>query len=430
MKIAIIGSGITGLSAAWLLSKKHKATVYEKDERIGGHSNTVEAPPYPAVDTGFIVFNENTYPNLIALFDLLRVETQQTDMSFGVSVDKGRLEYSSDALFVQKKNIFSPRYYRMLYDITRFYKHAPKILDDDKGDNISLYQYLTDHKYSRAFILDHILPMASAIWSMSLERSKEFPAKSFVRFFANHGLLQITNQPRWFTVTGGSRTYVSKLTASFSDSIHTSRAVKNVRPVDGGVIVTDDNGNNAQYDHVILATHTDQALSILGPDCAAAYHDVLGSIPYTENTAYLHTDNSLMPHNKKAWASWCYLASTVTGKVSVSYWMNKLQPFLPSSPDLFVTLNPETPPHADKVIKKITYHHPEYTQTALNAWDKIKTVQGLDNIWLCGAWCGYGFHEDGITAGLSVAEQIDPQNPRPWDAKDKSPAGQHARAAQ
>jgi predicted NAD/FAD-binding protein len=429
MKIGIVGSGISGLSAAWLLSHKHQVTVFEQDDRIGGHSNTVELPPYPAVDTGFIVYNEKTYPNLIALFDKLNVETDETDMSFGVSLDGGRLEYSSDALFVQKKNLFSLRYYRMIKDIMRFYKEAPKLLEA-KDSTITLSQYLVQNNYSEGFIADHILPMAAAIWSMSVERSASFPAKSFIRFFANHGLLELnmSKRPKWHTVKGGSRNYVDKLTKPFIDNIHTNRKVSLIEPKDGGVTIQDEHGQSAHFDHVILATHTDQALDILGAHANADYDDVLGSIPYAPNIAYLHTDTSLMPKNKKAWASWCYLANTTAEKVSVSYWMNKLQPSLPKDQDLFVTLNPETPPREDKTIKKIKYQHPEYTLSALEGWNKIKTIQGQDNIWLCGAWCGYGFHEDGITAGLSVAEQIDPSNTRPWNSEDKSPAGMNAKA--
>lgn len=423
MKIAIVGTGITGLAAAWLLHPHHDITVYEQNDVTGGHSNTVHVPPFAPVDTGFIVFNELTYPNLFALFDHIGVAYEKTEMGFGVSLDNGRLEYSAENIFAQKRNFLRLRFYRMLIDIVRFYKDAPKLLNLPRT-SMSLSEYLTEKKYSDAFIQDHLLPMAAAIWSMSAEQMKNFPAQSFVRFFVNHGLLRLTKRPQWYTVTYGSRQYIDKMTEKFRDRIHTHCPVISVKRDDSGVILTSPQGSQT-FDHVIFACHSDQSLKILGHDASDDEKKILGFFPYSENIAYLHRDPNLMPKRKAAWTSWNYLASTSDGKVSLTYWMNMLQKFLPQNEDLFVTLNPPSPPREDLTLKKIIYHHPQYTQNALDGWASIKNIQGKNRTWFCGAWCGYGFHEDGLSAGLAVAERVGGVK-RPWDIIEKSPAGQHA----
>ena len=419
MKIAIIGTGITGNAAAWLLHKDHEITVYEQDSRIGGHSNTVSGENHPDVDTGFIVYNEWTYPNLIALFDHLCVKTEKADMSFGVSLEGGKVEYSGDKLFGQVSNFFRPRFYRMLMDIVRFYKTAPDYLNEQNQD-MSLAEYLEWQNYSQAFIDHHILPMAAAIWSTGTKDVGNFPAASFIRFFVNHGLLLLKNRPQWWTVTGGSKNYVEKLTAGFKDKIKIDCPVTKITRNDDGVLV-----NEEQYDHVIIAAHADQALDMLD-DASSEEKLVLGAFPYAPNTAYLHTDKRLMPGRKSIWSSWNYLTDTADGNVCVSYWMNKLQGFIGNDQDLFVTLNPPFEPAEDKILQVINYAHPQYTMSALKGWNKIKTIQGKNRTWFCGAWCGYGFHEDGISAGLAVAEELGGIK-RPWDAKDKSPAGENCR---
>lgn len=422
MKIAVVGTGISGLSAAWLLNNKHEITVYEQNDYIGGHSNTVEQAPHPAVDTGFIVYNEWTYPNLIALFDHLDVETIPTDMSFAVSIDQGRLEYSGDSLFAQKSNFFKPSYYKMLLDIVRFYKTSPEVLESSV--NLSLGEYLKSEKYSQTFINDHLLPMGAAIWSMSAEDTARFPAKSFVRFFQNHGLLLLKDRPQWHTVNGGSREYVKKLIRSFEDKILLNTGVKSIQRHAGYVEVTDTTGKTEKYDHVVLASHSDQSLSMLS-DASEDEKLILSSFPYTKNIAYLHQDETLMPKRKSAWASWNYLSSTGEGKVCVSYWMNKLQSFLPEDTNYFVTLNSPKPPEKEKIVRAIEYTHPQYTMDAINGWNKIHQIQGTNRTWFCGAWCGFGFHEDGLSSGLAVAEKLGDIK-RPWSVKDKSPAGQNA----
>ena len=424
MKIAIIGTGITGNAAAWMLHKDHDITIYEQNNYIGGHSNTVSGASHPDVDTGFIVYNEWTYPNLIALFKHLGVETEKTDMSFGVSLEGGKVEYSGDKLFGQFSNFFKPRFYRMLFDIIRFYKTAPDYLNKE-NQNLSLGEYLEHHNYSNAFIDHHILPMAAAIWSTGTEDVRSFPAASFIRFFVNHGLLLLKDRPQWWTVTGGSKRYVKKLTADFTDKILLRRAaVKIMRDADG-VNIIDSNNDTQRFDQVIIATHADQALDMLH-DASAEEKMVLQAFPYAPNTAYLHTDTRLMPQRKSVWSSWNYLTAAKDSTVCVSYWMNKLQPFIGDKQDIFVTLNPPFQPDKNKTMQIIEYAHPQFTMSALKGWESIKTIQGTNRTWFCGAWCGYGFHEDGLSAGLAVAEEISGMK-RPWDVKDKSPAGAHCR---
>lgn len=429
MKIAIIGTGITGNTAAWLLHQNFDVHVYEAADYVGGHAHTANLQDISPVDTGFIVYNEWTYPNLIALFDHLRVRTQPTDMSFGVSLNGGAVEYSGDHLLAQPENMLRPRFYCMVADILRFYKTAPLVLEDPLQITLSLGEYLSANRYSKAFIDWHILPMAAAIWSTSADDIRRFPIQSFVQFFVNHGLFLLKDRPQWHTVTDGSQEYVSKLTASFRHKIRLNTAVKSVFRDADKVIVRDASGGEERFDHVILACHSDQALAILS-DANPREHDVLSAFPYAQNTAYLHRDEALMPRRKKAWSSWNYLASTDDGKVCLSYWMNRLQPFIGHDSNMFVTLNPATPPAPEKTLKTMTYAHPQYTLEALNGWDKIKRIQGKNRIWFCGAWCGYGFHEDGISAGLAVAETLSEHlgKPlkRPWKIQEKSPAGRHA----
>ena len=432
MKIAIIGAGITGNSAAWLLNQKFDITLYEQHDYIGGHSNTVSGKNHADVDTGFIVYNEWTYPNLIALFDHLNVETIKTNMSFGVSLENGIFEYSGDAILAQKRNLLRPSFHKMWIDILRFYKNAPRVLSE-LNTNISLGDYLAREKYSKAFINYHILPMAAAIWSTGTDDIRDFPVKSFVRFFVNHGLFMLKDRPQWHTVKGGSKRYVEKLTESFKDKILLGRAATKIKRSKNNISITDSSGKIHQYDHVIMACHSDQSLALLD-DRSDTEQSVLKSFPYSENTAYLHTDTALMPKRKSAWSSWNYLQSAPQNGVCLTYWMNKLQPFIGQGnfkENLFVTLNPKAPPATEKTIKKIQYSHPQFTGNALDGWARIGDIQGINRTWFCGAWCGYGFHEDGISAGLTVAEELSEilGNPikRPWSVQDKSPAGENVR---
>ena len=430
MKIGIIGTGITGMAAAWLLHRDHEITVFEQNGYVGGHSNTVDAPgrdgrPVP-VDTGFIVYNELTYPNLIRLFEHLSVPTQPSDMSFAVSIDDGRLEYSGNniaTLFAQRRNLLRPAHYAMLRDILRFYKEAPRLLET-AGDELTLGDYLEAGRYGHGFIYDHLLPMGAAIWSASMSEIMAFPARSFVRFFHNHGLMKVSDRPQWHTVTGGSRQYVQRLTAGFANRIHASRAAVSLQRDEAGVTITDNGGTAERFDQVIVAAHADQAMAMLD-DPSPEERRVLGAFRYTRNRAVLHADPALMPRRRRAWAAWNYLSNSASDSdVSVTYWMNALQGLDPAQP-LFVSLNPLTEPAANLTYRSFDYDHPVFDGRAVAMQSEIAGIQGVRRTWYCGAYCGYGFHEDGLSAGLAVAESLGAQ--RPWRCEDASPAGRNAR---
>jgi uncharacterized protein len=434
MKIAIIGSGIAGLSAGWLLDRQgHDVTVFEQNDYVGGHSNTVDTPGSDgvniAVDTGFIVFNEKTYPNLIALFQHLGVAVEKSEMSFAVSLDKGRLEYSGSNLagmFAQKRNLLSPTYHLMLRDILRFYKESQLLLDDPGVVDMTLGEYLVAENYGHRFIYDHLLPMGSAIWSATVAEMLAFPVQSFVRFFHNHGLLTIKHRPQWFTVQGGSRTYVRRLTGSMRGKVLTGRAISSLRRGPGWVEVLDSSGVAERFDHAVVGAHADQALAMLA-DPTDEERRILGAFRYQLNRAVLHRDPALMPKRPKAWSSWNYLANGTRerqAKVSVTYWMNLLQNIDRSSP-LFVTLNPIIEPRQNLKIREFIYDHPMFDAGAIGAQTEVGRIQGVQRTWFCGAYLGYGFHEDGLSAGLAVAEALGAR--RPWSVVDASPAGRNAR---
>jgi predicted NAD/FAD-binding protein len=427
MRIGIIGSGIAGLGAAWLLSRtgKYEITLYEQNAYIGGHSNTRETPDGVPVDTGFIVFNHVTYPNLVALFREAGVTTEASNMSFAVSLDDGKLEYAGDSvrkLFAQKRNLFRPSFHRMWRSILRFYREAPSILNEADNTALTLGQYLEQGRYDRGFVFDHLLPMGAAIWSASIEEMMEFPAQSFVRFFQNHGLMKLSDRPQWYTVSGGSREYVKILTAAFADRIQTGRGATMVKRLGaGGVSVRDGEGETQTFDHVILATHGDEALKLLG-DASADERRVLGAFRYQPNRTLLHTDARLMPKRRKAWASWNYMGDRRRGGnvvTSVSYWMNRLQN-LPGETDYFVSLNPLVEPDRAKVLYEVNYDHPMFSREAIEAQREIGALQGVNRTWFCGSYCGYGFHEDALSAGLAVAEALGAK--RPWTIEESSPA--------
>ena len=422
LDIAIVGSGISGLSAAWLLAQRHRVTVFEADARIGGHSHTVMAAGVP-VDTGFIVYNEPAYPNLTALFRHLEVPTKPTEMSFAVSLDGGRLEYGSDGLgglFAQRRNLASPRFWSMLRDLERFYRCAPRDLAamEGLGGTLGLGAYLDRLGCGAAFREDHLYPMAAAIWSTPVDDIPAYPAAAFVRFCENHGLLKLGQRPVWRTVDGGSREYVARLTRPFAGNIRTRARVASIRRT-GGTVLIDAGGGAERFDHVVIASHADQALALLA-DADGHEQRVLGAFGYRRNEAVLHSDPALMPRRRRVWSSWNYASEARGGPaaLSVTYWMNRLQG-IPESTPLFVTLNPLRAPDPALVHRREIYDHPVFDAAAGAAQGDLWSLQGVRNTWFCGAHFGAGFHEDGLQAGLAVAEQLGGVR-RPWMVADES----------
>ncbi|KQT02828.1 NADH-ubiquinone oxidoreductase subunit 6 [Rhizobium sp. Leaf391] len=427
LNIAIIGSGISGLSAAWLLSKHHDVTVFEAAGRLGGHSNTVTFTAESgkvAVDTGFIVYNEVTYPNLTALFGAIDVPTAASNMSFAVSLNEGEFEYSGGTglgLFAQWSNVANPRFWSMMRDLLRFYRNAPRDLAVMNG--ISLDDYLSRNGYGRPFREDHLYPMAAAIWSTPAMEVGAYPAASFVKFCCNHGLLALWNRPTWRTVRGGSREYVARLTAGFVDRVRLSMPVNAIHRLGNHVEIRDAFDKQYWFDDVVVATHADQALRMLA-DPSDEERRILGSFRYARNEAVLHGDTTLMPKRRAAWSSWNYVADNRgisqqdQTQPSITYWMNKLQP-LGSAPPTFVTLNPKRSPRAATIIATEAYDHPVFNLATDRAQREIWSLQGSRNTWFCGAHFGSGFHEDGIQAGLAVAEELGGIR-RPWNVPQES----------
>lgn len=419
LTIAVVGAGITGLSAAWLLSQGgHKVTLFEKDARLGGHANSVALPGRAlCVDTGFIVYNEANYPNFTALMAELGVATQEADMSFAASLQGGRVEYASNdlaAFLGGGRNLLSPRFWSMALDIVRFYKTAKADVDRG-GETRTLGAYLDARGYGEAFQCDHILPMAAAIWSSSLTDMRAYPLEAFVRFFSNHGLLRLANQPAWRTIVGGSGAYVAALTKRLNAEVVAACPIRRVRPVAGGVEVHDQHGGARLFDRVLIAAHADQALAMLdAPD--EAQTRLLCAVPYRANRAVLHSDPSFMPKQRRAWASWNYVGERAGEGCAITYWMNRLQKLNTPAP-LFVTLNPTREPQG--VMWEGMYEHPCFSIEALRAQREIWSIQGRDGVWFAGAWLGAGFHEDGLQAGLAAAEAMGGVR-RPWSVAAES----------
>jgi len=431
-RIAVIGSGISGLSAAWLLSRRHRVTLFESDSRPGGHSNTVTLPKAHAlageggavsVDTGFIVFNEQTYPNLTALFQHLGVQTAATEMSLAVSMEGGTFEYSGstlDGLLARRSNLLRPRFWSMLRDIVRFYREAPRQARRPEWAMRSLGEFLAHGGYGRAFVANHLLPMCAAIWSAPPRDMLDYPLGSFARFCANHGLLKFRGRPVWRTVAGGSTTYVRALLADMPIDLRLNSDIVAVEgdASDAGPEVIDSDGTRHRYDAVVLACHADQALQLLARR-SALHNWLLGAFRYQANRAILHGDPRLMPVSRRAWSSWNVIETPDQSRpVTVSYWMNRLQG-LAIDRDVFVTLNPAVEPRAGTVFAAFDYMHPLFDGRAVAAQSQLWRLQGDGGLWFCGAYFGAGFHEDGLQAGLAVAEALGGVR-RPWQVPEES----------
>ena len=411
------------MSAAWLLSQAHRVTVYEAEDRLGGHSHTVQAGPTP-VDMGFIVYNEVNYPNLTALFRHLNVPTRRSEMSFSVSLDDGALEYGANtipSLFAQPSNLVSRRFWSMLRDIRRFYRHAPSHACALGKEMTTLGDYLGAEGYGSAFQEDHLLPQAAAIWSASCAAIRDYPAEAFIRFCENHGLLKVFGRPVWRTVAGGSREYIARLTARYGDRVRMGSAVRRVQRNGAGVVVTEADGRLGRFDHVVIAAHADQALGMLASPTIEERR-LLGAFRYARNHAVLHTDAGLMPRRRAAWSSWNYIGErTREGgerDLCVTYWMNRLQG-LDDSRQIFSTLNPVRTPEPGSVLRSEVYEHPLFDAAAIEAQRQLWSLQGEGGLWYCGAYFGAGFHEDGLQAGLAVAEALGGVR-RPWRVEGES----------
>lgn len=420
-KVAVIGSGISGISSAWFLSQKHDVTLFEKNPTLGGHTNTIDvtlrAGETIAVDTGFIVYNEPNYPLLKAMFAHLNVATHPTDMSFAVSIDQGRLEYAGNninTLFAQRKNLFSPRHWRMIADILRFNKLAKNDLVQGLPGPLTLGEYLVENGFGQAMQQDYLLPMAAAIWSCPTDTMLKFPAQSFLQFFANHGLLNVNDRPQWQTVINGARTYLEKIIELDSFAVYQQGVINVVlgENLEDKVLLRTVDGENHEFDQVVFACHADEAYALLNDSS----FDLLKNFTYQYNRAWLHTDPAQMPSEKLAWASWNYLSGEsyqAKRAVAVTYWMNELQP-LNTKENIFVTLNPIVEPRAEHVLKTIDYQHPVFDTKAIQAQAQLPGIQGHKNCWFAGAYGGYGFHEDGLASAVRVAKLW--QIRLPWEA--------------
>lgn len=407
MKIAIVGTGIAGNVAAYLLAGEHDLTVFEKNDYVGGHTNTirVEAADGPHnVDTGFIVFNEERYPNFVKLLGRLGVPSQASSMSFSVRCDDSGLEYSNLSLFAQKRNALSPRYFRMLLDIVRFNKSSRELLLAG-DDRVLLGPFLEQHHYSNEFIERFLYPMGASIWSADPLQMREFPARFFAQFFTNHRFLDIFGQPQWRVIKGGSSAYLGKLTAGFRDRIRLSSPVASIRRAKDHVLVTPHGGVPERFDEVVIAAHADEALAML-EDATPNEREILGSFRFQENVAVLHTDKSVMPTRRKAWACWnANVPRKATGKVSLTYDMNLLQG-LRAREEYFVTLNRTEEINPRSVLRTIRYHHPVFSRPAVLAQRRHAEISGQNRSHFCGAYWGFGFHEDGVNSALAVAKHF------------------------
>ena len=410
MKIAVVGSGISGLSAAYFLSKKHHVDLYEKEDHFGGHSHTIDLTfdkKKISVDIGFIVFNFETYPNLINFFKENDVEIEKSNMSFSVSVDNTNFEYCGNGLkgiFSNKLNIFNYKFLQMFFDIIKFYKKCDKIeIFDEK---YTLGEYLKENNLSQTFIDYHLIPMVSAIWSMPPVEASKMPIKFFLKFFQNHGLFKLKNRPQWYTVSNRSRSYVEKIISKISGEYFKNYEVKKIHRKTSGIDLYYGGANEFfNYDKVVIATHADEAISLIDKP-SQEETEILSNFSYKENVAFIHTDKRAMPKNKKAWCSWNSSVDKKDNKNSITYWLNLLQN-LKCNEDIFLTLNPYFEIDESKVLKKVKFTHPYFDQSALNNQIKLNELQNKKDVLYCGSYFGYGFHEDGINSSIEMLKYLD-----------------------
>ena len=406
MKIAVIGSGISGLSSAYYLSKKYKVDLFEKDDHFGGHSYTYEIKERDKivpVDLGFIVFNEVTYPNLIRFFKHLNVPYEKSDMSFSVSIKNSNIEYSGSGLgglFANKSNLFNLKFLNMIREIISFYKIAPELLNEEIKEQ-TLGDYLKKKNFSKYFIDYHLIPMVAAIWSMPFDKAKEMPLKFFLNFFNNHGLFKLKNRPQWFTVTNRSRSYVKNITGKISGEIFKNYKVDKIIRSDDNIRIMIGN-DYIDYDQVVLASHADESLNMIEKPTAEE-KNLLGKFQYVENEAFLHTDENLMPIKKRAWSSWNSISNNE--ETCITYWLNKLQN-LKSEKNYFLTLNPIFKINDSSVIKKVNFTHPYLNSENTKIQKDLHIIQGKKRTWFCGSYFGYGFHEDGLKSSIELTNNF------------------------
>ena len=411
MKIAVVGSGISGLSAAYYLSKKHKVDLFEKEDHFGGHSHTIDVlinNKKVSVDIGFIVFNHETYPNLINFFNENHVEIEKSDMSFSVNVKGTNIEYCGKGLrgmFSNKLNILNPKFLRMFFDIINFYRNCDKI--KEFKDDITLGEFLVNKKLSKSFIEYHLIPMVSAIWSMPPYEASKMPLKFFLKFFQNHGLFKLKNRPQWYTVSNRSRTYVNKVLSNISGEYFKNYKINLIKRQPSHVhIYYGEKNEFFEYDKVVLASHADEALNIIEKP-SEEEKKILQNFSYRENLAVIHTDETVMPKNKNAWSSWNSIISEgKDSKNSLTYWLNLLQN-LKCDQNIFLSLNPFLKIQDNKILKKVKFTHPYYDQNALGNQNKLNYLQNKNNTLFCGSYFGYGFHEDGIKSSISMIKYLD-----------------------
>jgi len=418
MKIAVVGSGISGLAAAWLLRDAHEVHLFERADRLGGHTHTVvheRGGAQVALDTGFLVFNERTYPLLVRFFELLGVASQASDMSFSISCKRPDFEYGTvgfGGLLAQPANLFKPSFYSFLYDVLRFGRVGRKTLATSPDPDATVADFFRQARFGQKFSRYYLTPMVAAIWSSGRQTVGEFPRDTLLRFFDNHGLLDISGHPQWRTVSGGSHRYVQAIGRDLGDGVHAGLGVDRIRRDDEGVTLELTNRSSARFDHVVVATHADQALAMLA-EPTAEEERLLGAWDYSVNDTWLHTDSALMPRRRRAWASWNYLIENGTAsepRVSMTYHLNRLQGI--SGPtQYFVSLNPPQPPAADRVLRRMTYQHPVYTRASVASQERLLAGNGSHRTHYCGAYLRNGFHEDGLWSAVQVAADLGVQFP-------------------